>query len=97
MLCRDCKHCKTKPVGYVASRSWCEALPKKDRGIHPHLNTVNPKCPLKINREEMMIGFEPTILVLQTSALTVWRHHHKYHVDKLLTQRSVQDSNLCIR
>ena len=51
MLCRDCKHCKTKPVGYVASRSWCEALPKKDRGIHPHLNTVNPKCPLKINRE----------------------------------------------
>ena len=51
MLCRDCKHCKTKPVGYVASRSWCEVLPKKDRGIHPHLNTVNPKCPLKINRE----------------------------------------------
>lgn len=24
---------------------------KKDRGIHPHLNTVNPKCPLKVNRE----------------------------------------------
>lgn len=51
MLCRDCKHCKTKPVGHVSLRSWCEALPKKDRGIHPHLNTVNPKCPLKINRE----------------------------------------------
>ena len=51
MLCRDCKHCKTKSVGYVSSRNWCEVLPKKDRGIHPHLNTVNPKCPLKINRE----------------------------------------------
>ena len=40
MLCRDCKHCKTKPVGHVSSRNWCEALPKKNRGIHSHLNTV---------------------------------------------------------
>lgn len=51
MLCRDYKHYKTKPVGYVSSRSWCDALPKKDRGIHLHLNTVNSKCLLKVNRE----------------------------------------------
>ena len=50
LLCRDCKHCVTKGVGYVSFRSYCKALPKKDRGIDITKKTVNPKCPLKINR-----------------------------------------------
>ena len=50
MLCKDCKNCKTKSVGYVSFRSYCLALPKKDRGIDITRKTVNPKCPLKCNR-----------------------------------------------
>lgn len=50
LLCIDCKHCVTKGVGYVSFRSYCKALPKKDRGIDITKKTVNPKCPLKINR-----------------------------------------------
>lgn len=57
MLCRDCKHCKTKPVGHVSSRSWCEALPKKNRGIHPHLNTVNPKLISKHEKDWHLLVF----------------------------------------
>lgn len=49
-LCKDCKHCKIKNVGYVSYRAWCACLPKKDRGIHLHKKEVNPKCPLKENK-----------------------------------------------
>lgn len=53
MLCKDCNLCKTYPVGRCgSSRSICKALPKKDRGVQIWRNTVNPKCPLRINKNK---------------------------------------------
>lgn len=53
MLCKECKLCKTKPVGQCGSSySICKALPKKDRGVQVWRNTVNPKCPLKDNKSK---------------------------------------------
>lgn len=51
-LCRDCEHCKTVKVGYVSYRSWCKCLPKNKRGIRIDFDVVNPKCPLKENRNK---------------------------------------------
>ena len=49
MLCRDCKHLKTKKVGYVSHKEHCGVIPKL--GVLGHLNTVHPKCPLRINKK----------------------------------------------
>lgn len=50
-LCKDCNHCKTKNVGYVSYYSYCMLLPKDKRGVQIWRNTVNPRCPLKENKE----------------------------------------------
>jgi hypothetical protein len=51
VLCKDCKHCKTVPVGHVSFRSWCKILPRKNRGVQNWRKMVRPGCPLKENRE----------------------------------------------
>lgn len=54
MLCKDCKHLKEKRVGHVSARCWCNASPGKvgkKLGVHPWIEKVHPKCPLKINRK----------------------------------------------
>lgn len=51
ILCKDCKHCKVQSVGYVSYRAWCKALPKEKSGIRLEKTTVNPRCPLKENKD----------------------------------------------
>lgn len=54
MLCKECKYCKTKPVGRCgASRSYCNLsqgsiLKGTKLGVQIWRNEENPKCPLKI-------------------------------------------------
>lgn len=48
MLCRDCNHLKNKRVGQVSCKFKCMVT---NKGVLPHLNTVNKNCPLKINRK----------------------------------------------
>lgn len=50
MLCRDCKHCKSKRVGLVSWVHWCDISPgKRDHklGVHPWIEKPHPKCPIK--------------------------------------------------
>ena len=49
-LCKDCTHCKVKPVGYVSYRAYCDTMRKDKRGILLHKKTPHPHCPLKENR-----------------------------------------------
>lgn len=51
ILCKNCKNCVVKRVGYVSHRAYCKALPKKRRGIDITKKIVNPNCPLKINKQ----------------------------------------------
>lgn len=48
MLCRDCEHLKDKRVGQVSCNFKCGVT---NKGVLPHLNTINKNCPLKINRK----------------------------------------------
>lgn len=50
ILCKNCKHCKVKPVGYVSYRAYCQILPLEKRGVRLEKKTPNPHCPLKENR-----------------------------------------------
>jgi hypothetical protein len=57
MLCKDCKYLKSKQVGHVSSRSWCNiskgnALKGTKMGIHPWSDKEHPKCPLKGGKYE---------------------------------------------
>lgn len=55
MLCRDCKHLKDKRVGQVSCKFKCSVT---NKGIFPHLNTINKSCPLKVNRKLLDIESE---------------------------------------
>nr|DAH85491.1 MAG TPA: hypothetical protein [Caudoviricetes sp.] len=48
MLCRDCKHLKDKRIGQVSWKFKCGVT---NKGILPHLDTVNRNCPLRINKK----------------------------------------------
>lgn len=55
MLCKECKHLKEKTVGRVSAVFWCNASDGKagnKLGVHPWIEKVHPKCPLKINKKE---------------------------------------------
>ena len=49
-LCKNCEHLRTKTVGHVSSRSYCN-LSKgeygKKLGVIPWADKQHPKCPLK--------------------------------------------------
>ena len=53
MLCKNCKHCKTKSVGQCgSSRSYCliskgSIIKGTKLGVQIWKNTEHPKCPLK--------------------------------------------------
>lgn len=55
MLCRDCEHLKDKRVGQVSCNFKCGVT---NKGVLPHLNTVNKNCPLKINRKLLKVESE---------------------------------------
>lgn len=54
MLCKNCKHCKTKSVGQCgSSRSYCliskgSIIKGTKLGVQIWKNTEHPKCPLRI-------------------------------------------------
>lgn len=49
MLCRDCKHLKSKRVGYVSRVFYCGIVGDRQNGIgiDPGYMKVHPRCPLK--------------------------------------------------
>lgn len=51
MLCKDCNHCVTQPMGLVSAVYLCMLLPKGRRGVQPWRTTVNPRCPLSVNKK----------------------------------------------
>ena len=58
ILCKNCKHCKTKTCGFASYRAYCDILPKDKRGIRLEKKQVNPRCPLKENKEFLKIAKE---------------------------------------
>lgn len=52
ILCKDCKHCKTKSCGFASYRAYCKILPKDIRGVRLEKKTPNPHCPLKENKQK---------------------------------------------
>src|SRR5690606_18305495 len=72
MLCSECKHLKTKKVGYVSSRSYCGLVGDKGKngiGVHPWLNKPHPKCPLK-NKQPEGRNVKMTITNQSTKVIT---------------------------
>lgn len=51
ILCSECKHMKSKMVGYVSSVHWCGAVGNGHKhtsiGVEPWRQKPHPKCPLK--------------------------------------------------
>ena len=56
MLCRDCKHLRSKQTGYISHVSFCGIKGDKGEGkgigIYPWANKPHPKCPIKHKLKE---------------------------------------------
>lgn len=50
MLCRECKHMKEKPISKISAVFYCNV--SKGVGVHPWIEKVHPKCPLRINKKK---------------------------------------------
>lgn len=55
-LCKNCIHCKSKPVGIISYIYWCNISKKEIQrgklGVQPWRNTPHPKCPIKRKGDE---------------------------------------------
>ena len=68
MLCKDCKYLKSKPVGRMSSRSWCDiskgsSVKGTKLGAFPWATKEHPKCPLKRkenNKNENLVSTDRT-------------------------------------
>lgn len=56
MLCKDCKHLKSKMVGLVSSVYWCGLIGNgwtgTSIGVFPWKKKPHPKCPLSIKENK---------------------------------------------
>ena len=60
ILCRDCKHCKSRPTGIVSCNFICDCMPKRKQGVQPWKDKVHPRCPLKENKKITVRNKEKT-------------------------------------
>ena len=56
MLCKDCSYLKSKPVGRLSARYWCNAskgssVKGTKLGVFPWATKEHPKCPLNKRRK----------------------------------------------